>query len=213
MAIHPVLSIRYIDDDPKVITKVEKIVKTKVEVEIKPNLIEKAWNVAKGAASMFNNFIRKISGQPYKEKEIAKIKTQVEEQDWIVEEEESKSVDKSTLQEELMVAAKFLVGQHRQELLMKAGPPRGPASLPGEYPAYRTTNLAKSITAKWRDRAKTIIDIGYKDINGKTGNPAEYSQYLADSGRLSIGETAIAAMPSQTRSGIGITWNLDGESN
>ena len=209
MAIHPVLSIRFLDDDPKIITKRERIVETEVDVEEEMGFFKKASSVIARSAKAFTSFIFKISGLSYDKGEDKKTRKKVEKQSWIIEEDVESRPDKTELQNDLLMVANSLVSDHRQNLLMNRFPP---ASSPGQYPAYRTGNLARSITRRWRDSSKTIIDVGYKDINGPTGNPAIYSQILADWGRLSLPETA-QGMPTQSRMGFEIIWQKDGESN
>ncbi|NBX50465.1 hypothetical protein EBT25_11100, partial [bacterium] len=101
----------------------------------------------------------------------------------------------------------LLDSAHQQELLRIKGPP---GSRPGQYPRYRTTNLAKSISYKM-DASGIKAKVGYRDRNGPTGNPADYSQWLADRGRKSIPDTAMSLSPLKTQSGYLLQWNYDTE--
>ena len=53
--------------------------------------------------------------------------------------------------------------------------------------------------------------IGYKDINGPTGNPVFYSQILVDGGRKSIPDTVKSLQPLKTQSGLLLQWKYDNE--
>lgn len=212
MAFHAVLSIRYLDDDPKIVTKQEKIVETEVDVEEEMGFFKRASSFIARSAKSFTNFIAKISGLKYDKGVDKETRKKVEKQSWIIEEDVQSRPDKAELQNDLLLVAKSLVSDHRQRLLERRYPPK-PASFPGEYPKYRTGNLARSISHKWRDSKKSVIDVGYKDINAPTGNPAVYSQILADWGRLSIPQTALSAGPVMSQSGFEIVWKHDGGSN
>lgn len=212
MAIHPVLSIRYLDADPKVYTKRERVVETEVELEDEIGFFNRALDFAAKTAWRFANFMAKISGLPYDKKLDKKISKRVEKQSWIVEEEVGESPGKKALQNDLLLAAKSLVSDHRQRLLERSYPPK-PASFPGEYPKYRTGNLAKSIVHKWRDKKNMIIDVGYKDINGLSGNPAVYSQILVAWDRKSLPDTARGMDLRTPNLNLEIVWRHDGSSN
>lgn len=212
MAFHAVLSIRYLDDDPKIVSRRERIVETEVDIEEEEGFFKKASSFIGKTAKAFTNFIFKISGLSYDKGEDKKTRKKVEKQSWIVEEESVSRPDEKQLQNDLLAAAKSIVSDHRQHLLMRSYPPK-PASRPGEYPKYRTGNLARSISHKWRNAQKTIIDIGYSDRNAPTGNPAVYSQILADWGRLSLPDTASSIGKIESISGFEIVWKHDGDSN
>lgn len=212
MAIHPVLSIRYLSADPKITTKRDKVVETEVELEDETGFFNRVFDFAAKTAWRFANFMAKISGLEYDKKLDKKISKRVEKQSWIIEEDIESRPDKKALQSELLLVAKSLVSDHRQRLLERSYPPK-PASFPGEYPKYRTGNLAKSIVHKWRDKKNMIIDVGYKDINGLSGNPAVYSQILAAWDRKSLPDTARGIDLRTPNMGLEIVWKHDGSSN
>jgi hypothetical protein len=199
MAFHSVLVIEY-DGTPTV----DSVVTQNVTNTNRTKITDLAREIVWSAVKYFNAVVNFLSGRPYNPADIPEdVTTSTSTQQAI----QSSPVDKVTLERELKTAAKYFVSAHRQELLARRGPP---GSRPGQYPRYRTTSLAKSITFRM-DSSGIKAKVGYKDINGPTGNPADYSQWLADKGRKSIPDTAMAISPMKTQSGFLLQWTYDTE--
>lgn len=199
MAFHSVLVIEY-NGTPTVDTLVDQTVVNTNRSKITDLAREIVWSTVR----YFNAVVNFLSGRPYNPADIPEDVTTTTSTQQVTQ---SVPVDKSVLEGELREAVKYFVSAHRQELLARRGPP---GSRPGQYPRYRTTSLAKSIKYKI-DSSGVKAKVGYKDINGPTGNPADYSQYLADSGRKSIPDTAMALSPIKTQSGYLLQWSYDTE--
>lgn len=199
MAFHSVLVIEY-DGTPTVDTVVTQNVSNTNRTKITDLAREIVWSAVK----YFNAVVNFLSGRPYNPADIPEDVTTTSSTQQSIQ---KTPVDKVTLENELKKAVKYFVTAHQQELLARRGPP---GSRPGQYPRYRTTNLAKSISFRI-DSSGIKAKVGYKDRNGPTGNPADYSQYLADSGRKSIPDTAMAMSPMKTQSGFLLQWTYDSE--
>lgn len=199
MAFHSVLVIEY-DGTPTVDSVVKQNITNTSRIKITDLAREIVWS----AARYFNAVVNFLSGRPYNPADIPEDVTTSSSTTQLVQ---SFPVDKVTLEKELRQAAKYFISAHRQELLSRRGPP---GSRPGQYPRYRTTSLAKSISFRM-DSSGIKAKVGYKDINGPTGNPADYSQWLADRGRKSIPDTAMAVSPLKTQSGFLLQWTYDTE--
>lgn len=207
MGFHPVLSIRYADEDANLVkTKVERLVTTKASQKEE----EKSWGIFSKTKDLFNKFFSFFTGSG-KQKDRTE-EDDIQSQDWFVEEDAETGQKRSwrDLQNSLVVVARDVVQSHVINILR----PFPPASRPGQFPAMRTGYLARSIAWRWRaDTKKRVIDIGYKNLKGPTGDPAEYSQYLHHKGRLGIGDTAHQMMPKTNPEGVEIAWNLDGDNS
>lgn len=199
MAFHSVLVIEY-DGTPTVDTVVTKNVTNTNRTKITDLAREIVWS----AVRYFNAVVNFLSGRPYNPDDIPEDVTTTTSTQQVVQ---TSPVDNATLGRELKQAVKYFISAHRQELLARRGPP---GSISGEYPRFRSKTLAKSISFKM-DNSGIKAKVGYKDMQGPTGNPAEYSQWLAAGGRLSIPDTAGGMSPIKTQSGYLLQWNYDTE--
>lgn len=199
MAFHSVLEIEY-----NGIPTVDVPVTTTETKTIKNRITDLAKQIVWSTRKYFNAVVNFLSGRAYKESDIPQETSTTTN---TKQEIQKNPVDKKTLVDELRTAAKFFVGMHRQELLARKGPP---GSRPGQYPRYRSTTLAKSISFKVNS-SQLKVKIGYKDTFGPTGNPAFYSQKLANSGRKSIPDTIMSLEPLKTNSDFLLQWNYDSE--
>jgi hypothetical protein len=199
MAFHSVLVIEY-DGTPTVDTVVTQNVTNTNRTKITDLAREIVWS----AVRYFNAVVNFLSGRPYNPADIPEDVITTTSTQQVVQ---TSPVDNATLEKELKQTVKYFVSAHQQELLRIKGPP---GSRPGQYPRYRTTNLAKSISYKM-DASGIKAKVGYRDRNGPTGNPADYSQWLADRGRKSIPDTAMSLSPLKTQSGYLLQWSYDTE--
>ena len=119
-----------------------------------------------------------------------------------VEYEEQYKVPYQQGRREMKAVADKVVDVHKQ-MLSRQHPP---SSTPGQYPARRKGTLQKSIASRWEGNKK--IQVGYKGISGPTGRPIEYSQWLADSGRFSLIDTANGLKNLKTASGRELRWEF-----
>lgn len=199
MAFHSVLVIEY-DGTPTVDVPSTNV----VERTKRKKITDLARSIVWSTVRYFNAVVNFLSGRPYNPNDIPEETSTSQE---VQSSYQSIPVDKVTLENELRNYAKYFVSAHQQELLLRKGPP---GSRPGQYPRYRTTNLAKSISYKMTPSG-IKAKIGYKDRKGPTGNPADYSQWLAEKGRKSIPDTAMSLQPFNTQSGFLLQWSYDSE--
>lgn len=200
MAFFPVLSIRYKE------VPTQQVVSTRLKTKQKRTAItDLAKTIVWSTVKFFNSVVNFLSGRPYNPEELPYDYSYNSEEETVVEDV---PIDKKLARFELRETAKYIVEKHRELLTNRTFPP---ASKRGQYPSTRNGTLAKSISLKQRSN-DLIYDIGYKSINGPTGDPAEYSQILVDWGRKSIPDTTRALSPIYSKNNYLIEVRYDGSS-
>ena len=197
----PVLILKY-EDEKSLGTRVSQGMMEVITEEKSPKATlqtigDRWWYVS----SLFNYVVNLFSGrarpkdipEEYKTTTSELVPTQIE---------EKFKVNKKQSKKELKLVADKIVSTHKQ-LISRPYPD---ASTPGEYPAMRSGTLHKSISTRWGTQNE--IKIGYSGIKGPTGKPINYSQRLADSGRLSIIDTAKAMQNMTTASNRELRWEF-----
>ena len=207
MAFHPVLSIRYVDEEP-----MQKVTSTRSTTkQSRTPITDLAREIVWSTIKFFNSVVNFLSGRPHDPEDFPYEYSSSTEEETVTKEVPE---NRKLLNQSLSRLAVLLASTHRRNLLRTQGPP---GSLPGEYPHWRTKNLANSIGSKMAGKGKkSFAQVGYNDKKrGKTGNPAEYSQVLAARGRLSIPATARAFFASDDKTDMGyiVEWRHDGGSN
>ena len=207
MAFHPVLSIRYVDAEP-----MQKVTSTRsITKQSRTPITDLAREIVWSTVKFFNSVVNFLSGRPHDPEDFPYEYSSSTEEETVTKEVPE---NRKLLNQSLSRLAVLLASTHRRNLLRTQGPP---GSLPGEYPHWRTKNLANSIGSKMSGKGKkSFAQVGYNDKkHGKTGNPAEYSQVLAARGRLSIPATARAFFASDDKTDMGyiVEWRHDGGSN
>lgn len=201
----PVLILKYEDENSpgKKITKgmmevIDK--KKKTQKGVLKSIGDSWWHINK----LFNYVVNLFSFRVKPEDAIQEFEDVVSYEE--TEIEESFKVGKAQSRRELKQVADKVVSTHRQ-LISRTYPP---ASTPGEYPSTRSGYLIRSIST--RKQGKDAIAIGYKSLKGPTGDPSAYSQWLADSGRLSLVHTARAMSGyMKTQSNRDLKWEFTDE--
>lgn len=199
MAFHSVLVIEY-NGTPTTDVPAESVVTKTIRNKITDLAKQIVWSTAR----YFNAVVNFLSRRPYNPSDIPE---EVSSSTSGQSNNQSVPIDRAVLEKELRTAARYFTSVHKQNLLTRRGPP---GSRPGQYPRYRTTTLAKSITFRV-DASNLNARIGYKDTFGPTGNPVFYSQLLVDSGRKSIPDTIKSLQPLKTQSGYLLQWKYDSE--
>ena len=197
----PVLILKY-DEEKSLGTRVTQGMMEVFSEEKSPKETVKAlgnnwWNVS----SLFNYVVNLFSGRA-KPKDVPKEYKTVKSELVPTEIEEKFKVNKKQSKKELKLVADKIVAKHKQ-LISRTHPP---SSNPGEYPAMRSGTLHRSISTRWGTQNE--IKVGYSGIKGPTGKPINYSQKLADSGRLSLIDTANAMKGMTTASNRELRWEF-----